>query len=93
MAKMETNVCYDCDNKIRNDILSLFQGEIKKISTDGGIKMKLFNLKRKDFLHLSDKNIDIIKDELYKMEKEGLVILSDFFIKITEKGKKQIFGA
>ena len=93
MAKMETNVCYDCDNKIRNDILSLFQGEIKKISTDGGIKMKLFNLKRKDLLHLSDKNIDIIKDELHKMEKEGLVVFCDFFIKITEKRKKQIFGA
>ena len=49
MAKMETNVCYDDDNRIRNDIFSLFQGEIKKIITDDGIKMKLFNLKRKDF--------------------------------------------
>ncbi len=94
MAKIDIHEYYFSenvsDNSIRKEIIELFRSQSKLIHNDDKLKVTVFcNMCRK-FFHLN--NMEIVYEELKKMENEQLLVLNSNCIQLTEKGKKNIFG-
>lgn len=94
MAKMSST--YDDEDqlccKIKNEILCLLRNSSKLISNDDGIKITVFVRKCSDYPLLNDKkNKAKIEQVLQQMEKGGLLVVTETFIQITEKGKNIIY--
>ncbi len=98
MAKMDIDIKYIDDDenqyseKVKEDLIRLFRLSARLITDDF---LSRSNLHRKlyDFISLKGKaNLQKVSDELEKMEKDELLILSEKGIKFTEKGKNMFFN-
>ena len=91
MAKMDDGNEDEDINIIRAEIIELFHASAMLISNSGGMRLNVFIRKCSNYFHLNSQRKKVL-DELKKMEKDELLIISDFFIKFTESGIKEIFG-
>lgn len=88
----EDNLIEEMENEsqIRKDIISFFRDSKTINENEIGVPIKLFCKKKYTYFLLY--NEQQIKEELIKMEHEGLIIISNTFISFTEKGKEKFFS-